>query len=250
MRSKKLLRLEKPVPRITFDPATISLMERIINCFESGYPDSTYTRCIVRNIGNIQSPQIIYGRVNITEKGELRRLVTDYVLREGRYASDIFPYMKVIGFVELYRDDIFKDLLRKAGNDPLMRELQDNFVFTRYVSATRWCYVRKLRLPLTVLVVFESFVAHSRMSKTILRQVTKPLPKNGGFEKEWLHNYLVKRRSWLGRSRNPRHSREQYRMDCFFEQIERDNWYLEQIPVTVKAVDVYPSSSVLVDLFE
>jgi len=67
-------------------------------------------------------------------------------------------------------DDAFKSLLRAAGNDPVMQKAQD-FIFASetWDSAQRWFNENGFTLPLSMLVIADSFLQSGSMLR-FLRQ--------------------------------------------------------------------------------
>ena len=64
-------------------------------------------------------------------------------------------------------------------------------------------------------------------------------PINGGDEQTWIAQYVDTRNDWLATHSNPLLQNTVYRTECFKNEISRDNWELDQLPVRAHDVDIY-----------
>jgi chitosanase len=102
------------------------IIERVINCFETGKPEGDYGCISIYADGPHDIRQITYGRSQTTEYGKLRQLVQMYVDAQGTYSDALMPYADKIGSEMLVDDSIFKNFLRRAGREDIeMHRIQD-----------------------------------------------------------------------------------------------------------------------------
>jgi chitosanase len=147
---------------------------------------------------------------------------------------------KKSGRVPLTDNHEFKDLLKKAGKeDVLMRKTQDTFFDERYYKpAMRWATNNGFILPLSALVIYDSFIHSGSIISTIRNTFPNVPPAFGGNEIEWTTAYVNARHKWL--SNHPREivRKTVYRTQCFKDEIKRGNWTLSKIPITANGVKV------------
>lgn len=216
------------------------IVEQVVNVFETGRPEGNYSAIAIFHDGPHNIRQITYGRSQTTEYGNLRELVNRYVAAEGIYSEDLEPYAEKVGSVPLTDDDKFTDLLRKAGReDAVMRKEQDAFFDERYFKpAMKWATDHGFRHPLSALVIYDSFIHSGRILWVIRQMFPEPPPSLGGDEKKWTAQYVNARHRWL--SDHPREivRKTVYRTQCFKNEIRRDNWKLDKLPILANGVKV------------
>jgi chitosanase len=168
-----------------------SIIERVVNCFETGKPDGDYGILSIYADGPHDIRQITYGRSQTTEYGMLRQLVHMYVDAHGTYSSALRPYADKVGSEELVNDQTFKSLLRRTGReDALMRRMQDQFFDAAYfVPAMKWADDHELTLPLSALVIYDSFSHSSSILWIIWQKFRENPPDFGGDEKNGIAVY-------------------------------------------------------------
>jgi len=219
-----------------------SIIERVINCFETGKSDGDYGKISIYADGPHDMRQITYGRSQTTEYGKLRQLVQMYVDAHGTYSSSLQPYADKVGSEELVDDSNFKSLLRRAGReDALMRRIQDQFFDEAYFSpAMEWADDHEFTLPLSALVTYDSFI-HSGSILWIIRQKFRENPPDlGGDEKKWIKAYVHARHEWLCQHRRPAVRASAYRTRDLEREVNRGNWDLSQLPIMAHGSAVYP----------
>jgi len=220
-----------------------SIIERVINGFETGNPDGDYGCISIFADGPHDIRQITYGRSQTTEYGNLRQLVEMYVGAGGTYSAALKPYADKIGSVPLVDDAAFKGLLQKAGReDAVMQRIQDAFFGERYFKpAMKWADDHGFKLPLSGLVIYDSFI-HSGSILWIIRQrFPENPPSLGGDEKAWIRAYVGARHTWLGAHRRPAVRASVYRTKDLKREIGRDNWDLAQLPIKANGINVQPA---------
>jgi chitosanase len=216
------------------------IIQRVINVFETGTPDGDYGNISIYHDGPHDIRQITYGRSQTTEYGNLRELVQGYVAANGKFSSDLRPFAERVGTVPLTDDAEFKNLLRKAGReDPVMRSTQDRFFDKRYFQpAMRWAADNGFKMPLSALVIYDSFIHSGRILWPIREMFAESPPKDGGREKVWTAEYVKARHKWLRSHHRPPVRLTVYRMRCFQREIDRNNWDLSQLPINANNTNV------------
>ena len=218
------------------------LIERIINVFETGTPDGDYSNISIYHDGPHDIRQITYGRSQTTEYGNLRRLVQDYVNAGGMFSQQLQPYAELVGSTPLTDDANFKNLLRRAGRlDPVMRGVQDRFFEEVYFSpAMRWADQHGFTLPLSALVIYDSFIHSGSILWPIRNMFPENPPSSGGDERAWIGAYVNARHRWLGSHPRSAVRSTTYRTQCFKREVQRGNWDLSQVPVNAHGTQVSP----------
>lgn len=208
-------------------PEIKNKIEAIVNVFETGSPTGGYSTVVIYKDGKNDSRQITYGRSQTTEQGNLRSLIEMYVANQGQYAKELKPYLSLIMNTPLVDDKDFIALLKKAGNDPVMRDTQDQFFdIVYYTPALHFFDGYKFLQPLSLLVIYDSYI-HSGSVPSFLRQrFTEAPPSMGGEEKKWVTEYTKARNDWLANNSKAILRQTVYRTACFLEQIKRNNWSL------------------------
>jgi chitosanase len=214
------------------------VIQRVVNVFETGSPDGDYASISIYNDGPHNIRQITYGRSQTTEYGNLRQLVEQYVMAGGLFSQQLLQYANKVGSVPLTDDANFKELLKRAAReDPLMRKTQDSF-FDRvyYRPAIRWADKHGFVLPLSALVIYDSFIHSGSIVWVIRSMFPQNPPSEGGNEKAWTRAYVNARHKWLGAHPRPVVRKTVYRTQCFKNEIQRGNWDLSQLPINANGI--------------
>jgi chitosanase len=218
------------------------LIQRVVNVFETGSPEGSYSNISIYHDGPHDIRQITYGRSQTTEYGNLRQLVEQYVAAAGLFSLQLRPYAGKVGSTPLTDDPNFKNLLKRAGKeDPVMKRTQDSF-FDRvyYRPAIKWADQQGFTLPLSALVVYDSFVHSGSILWIIRNMFPESPPSAGGNEKSWIKAYVNARHKWLASHSRPAVRGTVYRTQCFKNEILRNNWNLGQVPIDANGVKVFP----------
>ena len=220
----------------TISPVRKRKIEQVINAFETGTAEGKYGALV--RLKDYNDPatgdlivQVTYGRSQTTEFGHLKVLVEDYVDQQGLFADELKPYINKIGKKpSLATDDIFCNALKSAGkNDPLMKSCQDHLFEAKYYQpAFSWYSQHRFTHPLSMLVIYDSYIHSGSILRFLRRRFTTATPINGGDEKEWITNYVNTRHQWLANHSNPLLRNTVYRTNCFKEQVAHANWDLSQ----------------------
>ena len=220
----------------TITPLIKRKIEQVINTFETGSAKGNYAE-LVKYADyndpetNIRIIQVTYGRSQTTEFGHLKALVQDYVNRNGIYANQLRPYLTKIGKKpSLATDDTFCNALVNAGkNDPIMKTCQDQLFETKYYQpAYQWFTENGFTMPLSLLVIYDSKIHSGGILPFLRKRFSTIVPVRGGYEKEWIGNYVNVRHNWLANHSDKLLQKTIYRTQCFKDQIEENNWALSK----------------------
>ncbi len=224
---------------IILTPQQKRICERVLNAFETGSADGDYGNISIYHDGPGRIRQVTYGRSQTTEYGHLGELVSMYVAAGGQLSQELKPYAPKIGKEALVDDAQFKDLLKKAGKDPIMQTTQDAFFDKAYFQpAMDWASNHGFTEALSALVIYDSFI-HSGSILTFLRNsFSEAVPADGGNERKWIEEYVNARHNWLANHSNEILRNTVYRTKCLKAEIARGNWDLSQLPIIANDVKV------------
>ncbi len=221
-------------------PGQRLICERVLNAFETGSVEGRYGAIAIFADGPNDIRQITYGRTQTTEYSNLRELVQMYVDAGGRFAEELREYLPRIGRTALVDDTRFKNLLRQAGNeDPIMRQTQDVFFDRRYFQpALLWANDHGFSLPLSALVIYDSFIQSGRIRPDLRQRFPERTPSAGGDERVWIRQYIDVRHQWLLNHHRPAVRSSAYRTRDLAREIARGNWDFTQLPIMAHGVSV------------
>jgi len=221
---------------ISITPSRKRKIEQVINVFETGSAEGNYS--ILARHKDFSDPetktrivQVTFGRSQTTEFGHLKALLQDYVDSKGTHADQLKPFLSRIGKKpSLATDDTFCNSLKSSGkNDPIMRACQDELFDAKYYQpAHAWFSSNGFKLPLSLLVIYDSTIHSGSMLPFLRKKFSTVIPANGGNEKEWIANYVNARHHWLAHHSDALLRKTVYRTECFKEQIQLNNWDLSQ----------------------
>jgi len=216
------------------------ICDRVINVFETGTIKGKYGAISIYRDGPNLIRQVTYGRSQTTEYGNLRQLVDMYAKAGGIYSNDLKSYVPLIGNTALVDNEPFKDLLRKAGNeDPIMRATQDRFFDQVYFQpAEKWADANGFTLPLSMLVIYDSFIHSGRILDFLRARFAEMPPSRGGDEKRWISQYADARHKWLSTHSRSDLRASSYRTKDLVREIARGNWGLSNLPVIANGTPV------------
>jgi chitosanase len=218
-----------------------TLVQRVLNAAETGTADGKYHDISIFADGKGGTRQITYGKSQTTEQGHLAELVGIYSDKAGAYAASLGPYRPLIGVKPLVDDSHFKNLLvRAAKEDPLMKEAQDEFFDKAYwTPAFKWFTEQEFKLPLSMLVIYDSFIHSGGVLPLLRRRFADPVPAKGGDEKKWVHQYVKTWHEWLATHSKPILRKTIYRTNCYLGEIARNNWHLTTLPIHMNGIAVH-----------
>ncbi len=215
---------------------------QVLNVFETGVAQGKYHLISVYQDGPMDKNtgrniyQITYGRSQTTEFGNLKRLIEVYMEMDGKFSNSFQNYVNRIGQrPSLRKNKEFIKLLKRAAlEDVVMKNAQDVF-FDRYYykPAHAWFTGHGFTLPLSLLVIYDSFIHSGRILGKLRQKFAEVPPVEGGDEKKWITNYVNARHDWLLSFQyhsNPKRrvlAKTVYRTQCFKDLIAANNWELE-----------------------
>ena len=215
-----------------------NVCDQLINVFESGEPKGDYRAIAIMDDGPNGTKQISYGRAQVTESGLLADLIDNYIANNGRFKDNFSKYKGLIGNIQLVNNKDFIMLLKAAATDPIMQKTQDAFFDERFFDkAMAWATANGFTLPLSALVIYDSFIHSGSILSKLRVAFAEPLPSKGGDEKRWIECYSTAREHWLANHKISLLHNTTYRSRLFLKQIEADNWDLSK-PIEVKGFKI------------
>lgn len=212
----------------------INKIAQIIRYFEtSKVSGADYGAISTFHDGPNKRLQISYGMAQTTEYGNLPALIKMYIDAKGSYAGAFIPYLSKLGNLKLpslAEDTTFVQLLKRSAQDPIMQDTQNKFFNKYYLQpAQNWFTANGFTLPLSLLVIYDSFVHSGSIMDFLRNRFPAKLPVAGGSEKEWITEYVQVRDAWLGTNTNrPILRNTDYRTDSFIYAIRDNNWMLDK----------------------
>src|SRR5262249_49629733 len=137
----------------------------------------------------------------------------------------------------LDHESVLRQLLRDAGSDPVMHQVQDHFFDRVYWDpAVTAAQALGISTALGTAVVYDSTVhgAWKSMRDRTIAQAGRPSVVE---EKEWIGHYVDIRREWLATHDNLLLRKTVYRMDTFRKLIAQANWDLT-LPLVVRGIQI------------
>ncbi len=210
--------------------------QAIVNIFETGTVRGEYGR--VTLLAN-DPGRLTYGRSQTTlTSGNLYLLIKSYCEKAGAlYAEEFASFLEPLAERDTGLDHHprFRSLLGRAGEDQVMREVQDSFFDRVYWSpAEREADLRGLHHPLEMTVVYDSFI-HGSWHRMRDRTVEEYGSVGDIGPERWIEKYVEVRKHWLAGHSNTLLHKTVYRMDALNGLIKEGNWELT-LPVSVHGV--------------
>lgn len=210
--------------------------QAIINIFETGRIQGDYGRVTLLEH---DTGHLTYGRSQTTlASGNLYLLIKSYCDADAaEYSADLKPYLERLGNLDLTldHDQRLRNILRNAGDDPVMHTVQDAFFDRVYWEpALKSADYIGAETGLGTTVVYDSRIHGSWHA---IRDQTNTdfgsLSEIG--ERAWFEQYVAMRRHWLATHSNTGLHATVYRMESLQELIESDNWDL-LLPLTIRGI--------------
>lgn len=201
-------------------------IKKILVSLETG-KISDYSSVYIYEDGKGDVPQVTLS-VGFTQDYNLKQVIVDYCKNPKVLLGEkLKPYVHNIKNPLLYKDTYFLGLLRAAGSDPIMQEVQDaHFKYRYLIPAETFADSQGFELPLSYAVIADSYLHSGRVPMEIRIEFGERTPLNGGDEKAWVKAYLVERRKWLATRKRESVKKTIYRPNCFLEAIAKNNWSL------------------------
>jgi chitosanase len=226
----------------------------IVNIFETGRLLGNYASVVVapKDPGHLT-----YGRSQTTlASGNLYTLIASYCGSPGAvFANQLRPYLGRLQARDLSLDnDVnLRSILKQAGNDPTMHQVQDRFFDTgywapanRFAANIRLNGQTGLRTALGVTTVYDS-VVHGSFGT--IRSSTNASFSQPASEQDWITRYISIRRGWLANNSIILLRDTVYRMDELKKLANAANWDLalditmRGITITAAALGATPSDA-------
>lgn len=205
---------------------------QVLNVFETGKPDGDYSNVsIYKDGGGGAYKQITYGASQTTQDGNLDKLLYKYLESNPtnmEAAKVIVANVPTKTDRMLYTNKAFIQALKDAGKDPVMQQCQNEFFDeTYFVPAYKWFLNNGFTQPLSMLVIYDSFIHSGGILSFLRKRFAEVPPANGGDEKAWIKAYVRTRKSWLANHSNKILRNTVYRMKTMQELIDAGDWALE-----------------------
>jgi chitosanase len=217
-----------------------ALILRLLNVAETGHPDGKPHAVYIYPDGKNGRKQVTLG-VGFTEDGgNLEKVIKRYIAMKGAFANQLSVHLPQIGKGTLATEKKFHQLLKQAGEqDPLMAEAQSEQFNKVYLEpAFSWHTKNGFTLPLSFLVISDSYLHSGGIREALRNKFKENPPAQGGDEKAWVKNYVEARYHWLSTHSNKLLRNTVYRTQCFRNEIARENWALERLPIHINGVAV------------
>jgi len=210
----------------------------IVNIFETSQVLGDYSQV---TLISGDTGQLTYGRSQTTlTSGGLHGLIHAYCdERSSHFAEALSPYLTRLENKDskLNQDVYFHNLLRASADDPIMRNVQDEFFDKEY-----WQRVLKIaescgiETALGTTVVYDSHVHGSwAFVSDLNNSAVGSLARTG--EEIWITEYVNQRLKWLANHEREDLRKTTYRMNAFLTLIDRADWSLE-LPIVVRGIEI------------
>ena len=215
-----------------------SLIKKILLAIEQSSTTIKYDAIYKYNDGPNDKKQITVS-FGITEYGNLKTLIKNYCFKNGKLTQELTPYVSKIGTEALVEDTHFLSLLKESCADDIMKECQEQAYDDMYITpAYNFCDKNKLELPLSKLVICDSYLQSGSILSSLRNSFSESVPVNGGDEKVWIESYCKVRKKWLANHSRVILHNTVYRMDFMLDRIQKGDWELTQSPFVANDVKI------------
>jgi chitosanase len=212
-----------------------------VNVAETGHPDGKPHAVYIYADGKNGRKQVTLG-VGFTEDGgNLAKVLRSYIAKRGAFADQLSTHVPDIGKGTLATNKKFHQLLKQAGeSDPLMAEAQNEEFNKVYLEpAFNWFTKNGFTLPLSFLVISDSYLHSGGIREALRSRFREGTPSTGGDEKVWVGSYVEARHDWLSNHSNKLLRNTVYRTQALRNEIARENWMLDRLPINMNGVAVH-----------
>jgi chitosanase len=226
---------------VPFDPALVNYIRRILSVAETDKPEWNPSEVFKYNDGPNKTPQWTLS-IGFTEMGgNLKPVIERYLEHGGVLVVQFAPHLAVMGTKHI-TDPAFKTLLQDAGKEEAMVLAQQEIFDEKYLGpAFTWAKKYQFGKPMSFLVIADSFLHSGSMLDFLMNRFPEKKPVDGGDEEAWIKAYLKTRREWLAGHSNQILRGTVYRVDCYLDQIKKNNWLLADSPVNMHGTNVLPA---------
>ena len=216
----------------------VKTAQAIVNIFETGHPQGDYGQVTVL-AGD--SGHLTYGRAQTTlASGNLYLLIKDYCETPGaRLAAELQVYLERLRNrdTSLDREVRLRQLLRQAGDDSVMHDVQDQFFDRVYwTPSVHAASALGIRTGLGTTVVYDSRL-HGSWERMRDRTIDRYGAARDIGEEIWGGHYVAVRMEWLSTHSNALLRKTVYRMQAFRKLIDQGKWALE-LPLFVRGIRI------------
>ncbi|CAB5226345.1 Glycoside hydrolase, family 46 [uncultured Caudovirales phage] len=212
---------------------------KILNCFETGKPETNYSSIYCWNDGPNNTKQVTLGR-GYTEQGTLWDVFEKYKSLGGSNADKLISFKKYKGDQTLPKNKEFLSLIiNTAKSDEKFKIAQDEIYEKVYwVRGNNWFKSKGFILPLSLLVIQDSYLQSGSMLKFLINKFSEKVPSEGGNEKKWIQQYCLVRKNWLANHSRKILNNTVYRPEFCLKQIENNNWKLDKFPIYANGIKI------------
>jgi chitosanase len=230
---------EETIPA-PFDPKYVRFIRRILSVAETDQPEWDPAAVYVYGDGTGGRKQCTLSIGFTADGGNLVKVLERYVADDGAYSDRLVPHIALLKAGDPGTDSDFIALLKEIGKkDPLMKSVQEEMFDKLYLApAFSWAAKYGFALPLSYLVIADSFLHSGSMLDFLMNRFPEKKPSDGGKEEDWILVYTDTRRDWLKNHSNKILRGTTYRCDCYLREMKRDNWDLAQAPVNMHGTEV------------
>lgn len=216
--------------------------QAIVNLFETSSARGDYgaVTVIAGDTGHLS-----FGRSQTTlGSGNLHALLQRYCDNAGaRFGPRLAPWLQRVEQRDTTLDHELRlhNLLRATADDPVMREMQDQFFDAGYWQpAAHIAAAMGISTPLGLAVVYDSLIQGSwKTVRDLTIARAGRLPDLG--ERAWIAAYMATRHAWLAGHRRRDLRATAYRMEAFQRLAEQGYWGLE-LPLVVRGAELSPAT--------
>jgi chitosanase len=212
--------------------------QAIVNIFETGKVEGDYGKVTLLS-GD--PGHLTYGRSQTTlASGNLFLLIKAYTENDGaEFGSEFSEYLHRLfnRDVSLDHDTQLRNLLREAGFDPVMQDVQDQFFDRVYWNPSqKAAQMVGIATGLGYTVVYDSKIHGSWIRMRDRTTEQHGSAENIG-EEAWVEKYVSVRKDWLANHSIKILRKTIYRMEAFEKLMSQGNWTLE-VPFTVRGIRI------------
>ncbi len=212
--------------------------QAIVNIFETGRAQGDYGKVTLLP-GD--PGHLTYGKSQTTlASGNLFLLIKAYTENESaEFAPDLSEFLPRLFHrdVSLDHDTRLRRLLREAGEDPVMHDVQDQFFDRVY-----WNPSLKASQKIGISTGLGSAVVYDgNIHGSWVRMRDRTIARHGSVENigenAWIENYVAVRKNWLANHRILILRKTVYRMEAFQILIDHEKWALD-LPFSVRGIRI------------
>jgi chitosanase len=216
---------------MSLKPPEIDFIRRILSVAETGKEEWDPSAVYIYADDNRFSPprRQITLSIGFTEGGGNLKTVLESYQKTGTLVNfaPYLPGMGDKGRPSLCENPKFVSELKAAGKDPIMVQAQKACFDQLYLGpAFAWAEKYGFVLPLSYLVIADSFLHSGSMLPFLVNSFPEKKPVDGGDEKKWIEAYLKARKNWLANHSNKVLNKTVYRVNCYLSELTASNWDL------------------------